>query len=46
MTEEQMVTVRWDTCDCDYRSKYCEEYHFGVARIPLSKIKQWIEEEN
>lgn len=44
MTDEKMVTVRWETCECEYRSKYCDEYHFGVARIPLEKIKQWIEE--
>ena len=46
MTDEKMVTVRWDTCDCEVWSKYCDEYHTGFARIPLSKIKEWIDGEN
>lgn len=44
MSDEKMVTVRWDTCDCEVWSKYCDEFHTAVARIPLSKIKEWIEE--
>lgn len=44
MTEEKMVTVSWSTCECDVWTKYCDEFHTGVARIPLNKIKQWIEE--
>lgn len=45
MDEEPMVTVRWETCNCEYRSKYCSEYHVRMARIPLSKLTKWIEDE-
>lgn len=44
MTDEKMVTVHWETCDCEWRTKYCDEFHIGVARIPLSKILEWVEE--
>lgn len=44
MTDEKMVTVRWATCTCDVWTKYCDEFHTQIARIPLSKIKQWIED--
>lgn len=42
--EEKMVNIRWSTCECDVLTRYCDEFHTGVARIPLSKIEQWIEE--
>lgn len=44
MNAEEMVVVRWNTCDCEYRTKYCDEEHIAGAYIPLSKLNQWIEE--
>lgn len=44
MTDEKMVTVRWSTCNCDVRTKYCDEFHEGAALVPLSKILEWVEE--
>lgn len=44
MTDEKMVTVRWSTCECEWGTKYCDDFHTAGARIPLSKIKEWIEE--
>ncbi len=44
MTNEETVTVYYYDHDCDYISKYCDEFHIGIARIPLSKIREWVEE--
>lgn len=48
MTDEKTVYVSYYTCDCaeyfGYTSKYCDGEHREGARIPLSKIKEWIEE--
>lgn len=44
MTERKVV-VRWTDCECEWATKTCDEYHTRVARIPLSKILDWIEED-
>lgn len=46
MTDERTVYVSWYTCDCEWTTKYCDLMHTDGARIPLSKIKEWIKEEN
>lgn len=44
MSDEKTVYVSWYTCNCEWTTKLCDEEHRAGARIPLSKIKEWIEE--
>lgn len=38
MTDRE-VMVHWYSCDCDVRSKYCDEYHRRYGRVPLSVLE-------
>lgn len=35
----QTRVVYWQDCNCDYRSKYCDENHTQSARIPLASLR-------
>lgn len=37
----ETVAVSWYNCDCDYTSKYCDEYHKSYARIPKFVLEQY-----
>ena len=41
MNENETVVVRYYDCKCDWRTKYCDEYHVRVVRIPLSVIREY-----
>lgn len=45
MNEDKNVYVSWYDHDCDYISKYCEEYHEHTASVPLSVLRPYIKEE-
>lgn len=38
---QTIVPVHYYTCDCDYISKYCDEYHTAYARIPKSVLDEY-----
>lgn len=35
------VWVSWYTCDCDYISKYCDDYHRVGALVPVSVLEPY-----
>jgi hypothetical protein len=41
MTDEKTVTVRFYTCNCEWTSKYCDEYHTAVAHVPVSVLETY-----
>ena len=41
MNEEKSVVVRYYDCECEWRTKYCDEYHVRVVRIPLSVVREY-----
>ena len=45
MNEDKKVYVSWYDHDCDYISKYCDEYHSVGASVPLSVLRPYIKEE-
>lgn len=45
MNEEIEVYVSWHDCDCEWASKYCDEYHSVGASVPLSVLRPYIKEE-
>lgn len=45
MNEDKNVYVSWYDCDCDYISKYCDEYHSVGASVPLWVLRPYIKEE-
>lgn len=38
------VWVSWYTCDCDYISKYCDDYHRACALVPVSALEPYYAE--
>lgn len=34
------IRVSWYTCNCDYLSKYCDEYHQASALVPASVLEE------
>ena len=41
MNDDETVVVRYYDCKCYWRTKYCDEYHVRVVRIPLSVIREY-----
>ena len=33
--------VYWYSCNCDWISKYCDEHHREVARVPLAVLNEY-----
>jgi hypothetical protein len=38
---DETIYVSWYEHDCDYLTKYCDEYHKVGARIPLEILTQY-----
>lgn len=41
MTDEKRVYVSWFDCNCEWRSKYCDEYHKVGASVPENVLNQY-----
>jgi hypothetical protein len=41
MTADQLIPVRYITCDCDWWTKTCEELHTKVALVPLEVLERY-----
>lgn len=41
MPDEETRYVPWYMCNCEWASKYCDDYHRAGARIPLSVLEQY-----
>ena len=41
MSDEKTVRVTWYTCDCDWRTKYCEQAHSASADIPVRVLEEY-----
>lgn len=46
MTHDKKVWVSWYNHNCEYISKYCDEYHRVGASVPLSVLSEYMKEEN
>lgn len=33
--------VYWYTCDCEWTTKYCDEYHMAAADVPYHVLEEW-----
>lgn len=44
MDEEKTIVVSWQSCDCEWWTKFCDLYHTKSARVPLSLIENWVKE--
>lgn len=42
---DQSIRVSWYDHDCDWITKYCDEYHTRSALVPLSVLEQYITKE-
>jgi hypothetical protein len=40
-TSEQRVTVHWYDHDCEWVTKYCDEYHAKYALVPASVLRRY-----
>ncbi len=36
------VTVHFFTCDCEWATKFCDEYHTATAIIPREVVEQYV----
>lgn len=43
---DKLVTVSYYTCNCDWRSKYCDENHMAFVTIPMSVLDEYKEKSN
>jgi len=41
MPEEKNIYVSWYEHDCDWITKYCDEYHRSSALVPASVLAQY-----
>ena len=39
---QQMVSVTYRTCSCEWESNYCDEYHQRLARIPILVLEKYV----
>ena len=38
---EEKIVVRYYDCQCEWRNKYCDEFHPRLVRVPLSVIREY-----
>lgn len=42
VTDEKTVQVSWYTCDDHWLTKYCDEHHRAIARVPVSVLEPYV----
>lgn len=38
---KEFVWVTWYEHDCDWISKYCDEFHAVRAKVPIAELEKW-----